>query len=48
MKIYLYYIEELDKDTIIGNPGNLGTSDLLLHIVQCWACTVNEANNYLP
>ena len=29
--------------------GNSGTSDLLLHTVQCWrACAVNEENKALP
>ena len=28
---------------------NSGTSDLLLHILQCWrVCTVNEENQALP
>ena len=43
MKVYVSDIEGSYKDTIIGNLGNAGTSDLLLHIVQCWiACVINE------
>ena len=43
MNLYVSYIKELYKETIIGNMGNSGTSDLLLHIVQCWReCVVNE------
>ena len=43
MKLYVYDIEESDKETIIGCLGYLGTADVLLHIVQCWiACEVNE------
>ena len=42
-------IEESYKGTIIGNMGNSGTSDLLLHILECWsACAVNEGNQALP
>ena len=33
------------KGTFIGHMGNLGTSDLLLHIVKYWhACAGNEEN----
>ena len=43
MKLYLSNIEESYKYTIIGNIGNLGTADLLLHIVNCWSsCEINE------
>ena len=36
MKLYVSDIEEPYKDTIIFHFGNLGTSDLLLDIVQFW------------
>ena len=35
-KLYVSDIEEYYKDTIFGHLGNSGTSDLILHIVQCW------------
>ena len=45
IKLYLYNIDILYKDTIIGNMGNSGTVDLLLHVVYCWlACAVNKEN----
>ena len=36
MKFYVYDIHKSNKGTIYGSLGNSGTSDLLLHIVQCW------------
>ena len=36
MKIYVSDIVESYIDTIIGNLGNAGTADLLLHLAQCW------------
>ena len=49
MKLHVSDIEESYKDTIIGNLGNSGTSDLLLHIVQCWhTCEVNGGNQDIP
>ena len=45
MTIYVYGIGESYKYTIISHMGNLGTVDLLLHMVQCWrACAFNEEN----
>ena len=42
-------IEESYKDTIISHIEYSVTSDLLLHIVQCWiACEVNKENQDLP
>ena len=49
MNIYGSNIEEEYKDTIIGNLGNSGTADLLLHILQYWsACAVDEENQAVP
>ena len=49
MKLYVSYIEEQYKDTIIGHLGNSGTAYLILHRVQCWcACAVIEENRALP
>ena len=43
MNIYVSYIVESYKYSIIGHLGNSGTADLLLHILQCWsACAVDE------
>ena len=36
MTLYVSDIEVSYKDTIIGHLVNSGTSDLLLHVVQCW------------
>ena len=45
MKLYVYNIVESYKDSIIGHLGNVGASDLLLHIVQCCSlCAVGEEN----
>ena len=35
IELYVSNIEESYKYTIIGNMGNSGIADLLLHIVQC-------------
>ena len=49
MNIYVSDIVESYKDIIIGNLVNSGTSDLLLHILQCWCeCAVDEDNRSLP
>ena len=49
MKLYVSDIEESFKDTFIGHLGNSGTSDLVLHTVQCWrVCSVDEENRALP
>ena len=49
MKLSVFNMEESYKDTIIGNMGNSGTSDLVLHIVQCFrACALNEENQDIP
>ena len=49
MKLYVSNIEELYKDTIIGDLVSSGAADLLLHIVQCWsACAVNEEKRDPP
>ena len=43
MKLYVSDIEESYKDTIVGNLGNSGASDLLLNLLKCWCtCAVNE------
>ena len=43
MNIYVSYIVESYKYSIIGHLGNSGTADLLLNILQCWsACAVDE------
>ena len=46
MKLYMYDSEESYKDTIIGHLGNSGTSDLLLHILQCWHKCANDEENW--
>ena len=49
MRIYVSDIQESYKDTMIGNLGNSGTADLLLHVVQCWrSCAVDEEKWALP
>ena len=49
MKLYVYNIEESYEYTIIVNLVNSGTTNLILHIVQCLhACSVNEENKTIP
>ena len=43
MNIYVSYIVESYKYSIIGHLGNSSTADLLLHILHCSsACAVDE------
>ena len=47
MNLYVFNIEELFKDTIIGQLVNSGTEDLLLQIVHCWcADAFYEGNGF--
>ena len=49
MKLYVSDIEESSKYTIIVHMGNSGTSDLLLHLLQCWhVYEVDEEKRALP
>ena len=49
MKLYVSDNVELYKDTVIGHLGNVGTADLLIHILQCWiACSVEKDTHALP
>ena len=48
MNLFVSFIEESYKDTIIRSLVNSGVSYLLLHIVQCWhECRVDEENQPL-
>ena len=49
MNIHVSNILESYKDRIIGHLINADTSDLLIHIVQCWcACAADRDYWYLP
>ena len=49
MKLYVAYIEESYKYTIIGYLGKPGKYYVSLLIVQCWhACVVDEEKQDLP
>ena len=49
MNLYVSYIVESYKNTMICNLGNTDKVDLLIHTVQCWcACTVDKDYRDLP
>ena len=46
MKFYVSDVVESYKETIIVHLGNIGTTDLVLHIVQCWRAYAGDKENW--